>query len=466
MNIKLMLAVMAAKAAAFLSRMFGGKGSSLPGVVARKIYQGTLRDLARQARKGIIMVTGTNGKTTTNNMIAGVILAAGNKIVINQEGANLITGVTTAFIRYANWLGRIDCDYALLEVDEASFPKVLKEVSPQLVVVNNFFRDQLDRYGELDKTVTLVRDALKNLHEVQLILNSDDPLVAQMQQATGHPAVFFGLAPRQRAESGSQQTREARFCPHCGEELQYDSYQYSQLGSFVCPGCSFRRPEPEVEGFAVETVGSMLRTRVKYPKGEALLTINTHGFYNVYNALAAFTVGNLIGINEEQIVRGLLTYRPAIGRMETFFYQGKPAILNLVKNPTGYNEGINSLLSISGGKTVFMAVNDNDADGKDISWLWDVDFEHMVGANHEIELFICSGLRAEEMALRLKYAGIPREKITVIKEMEAAIKMALEGPGKLTYLFSTYTALWPAQKILLALAEKEVSHAEGMSSVS
>ncbi len=466
MNIKLMIAVMAAKLAASLSRMFGGKGSSLPGVVARRIYQGTLRDLAKQARKDIIMVTGTNGKTTTNNMIASVIASTGCKIVINQEGANLITGVTTAFIRYANWLGRIDCDYALLEVDEASFPKVLREISPQMVVVNNFFRDQLDRYGELDKTVTLVRDALKDLPQVHLILNSDDPLVAQMQQATGHSATFFGLAPNQRPATGSQQTREARFCPMCGEELQYESYQYSQLGSFVCPGCSFRRPEPEIEGFAIETVGSVLNASVKYHQTTATLSIHTHGFYNVYNALAAFTVGSLIGIKPEQIAKGLLTYRPAIGRMETFFYQGKPAILNLVKNPTGYNEGVNSLLSISGTKTVFMAINDNDADGKDISWLWDVDFEHMVKAKHEIELFVCSGLRAEEMALRLKYAGIPLEQITVIKEMEPAIKKALQGPGELTYLFSTYTALWSAQKILLALAEKEVPHAEGVSSIS
>lgn len=466
MNIRLMIAVLAAKFASFISQRFGWKGSSLPGVVARRIYRGTLRDLAGQARRGIVMVTGTNGKTTTNNMIANVIEAGGFRVVINQEGANLITGVTAAFIKHADWLGRIQYDYALLEVDEASFPGVVKEVKPQIVVVNNFFRDQLDRYGELDKTVHLVRDALKTLPDVHLVLNTDDPLVAQMQSTTGHPASFFGLAPNQRPDTGARQTREARFCPNCGQELHYDTYQYSQLGSYACEDCGFKRHPPQVEAAAVETVGTGLRCRVKYPAGEVHLAIHTQGFYNLYNALAAFTVGYLTGIETPQILAGLLRYKPAIGRMETFRYNGKPAILNLVKNPTGYNEGVATLLNIPGTKNVFMAVNDNDADGRDISWLWDVDFEHLADNHLDMIIFVCSGLRGEEMALRLKYAGVPLEKITVIREMEAAIQKALAGPGESTYLFSTYTALWPAQKILSGLAVKEDLHAEGLSSLS
>lgn len=466
MKIKLIIAIVAAKLAAFMSQRLGWKGSSLPGLVARKIYKGILKDLAGQATRGVIMVTGTNGKTTTNNMIASVFKGAGYKVVINQEGANLITGVTTAFIRYAGWFGRIDCDYALLEVDEASFPRVVKEVQPKIVVVNNFFRDQLDRYGELDKTVNLVRDALKTLTEVHLVLNADDPLVAQMQAATGHPATFFGLAPHQRTDSGPRQTRESRFCPCCGQELRYRHYQYSQLGSFFCEGCGFKRPVPQIEALGVKALGTANQCMVKYHGGEVSLSINTPGFYNVYNALAAFSVGYLTGLKPDSITQGLLGYTPAIGRMETFIYKGKPVLLNLVKNPTGYNEGLASLLAMDGTTNVFMAVNDNDADGKDISWLWDVDFEHLAQKHHGMESFVCSGLRGEEMALRLKYAGVPLEKIRVNGDMEAAIKETLEGPGQITYLFSTYTALWPAQKILLGLAVKEDHHAQGLPSVS
>lgn len=466
MNIKLMIAVMAAKLAAFLSRLFGWKGSSLPGVVARKIYSGALADLAKQSRKGVIMVTGTNGKTTTNNMIGQVIKAAGFQVVINQEGANLITGVTAAFIKYADLRGKISCDYALLEVDEASFPRVVKEVKPQIVVVNNFFRDQLDRYGELDKTVKLVRDSLQSLTNCQLILNADDPLVAQMQSATGHEALFYGVAANQRQDTGGRQTREARFCPKCGSELHYESYQYSQLGIFLCEECGFKREQPQIEANEVQALVTGMQCNVTYPGGKDHIAIHTQGFYNLYNALAAFSIGYKLGIPLETIKKGLNNYQPAIGRMETFLYKDKPVVLNLVKNPTGFNEGVTTLLSITGRKNVFMAVNDNDADGRDISWLWDVDFEHLANVHQQVEHFICSGLRGEEMALRLKYAGVPLEKITVIKDMKEAIQQVLEGLGESSFLFSTYTALWPAQKILLELAEKEERHDQSMSSVS
>lgn len=465
-RVQLVLAIISAKTAALLSRLFGWKGSSLPGKVALKIYPGVLSDLAGKAHKGVIMVTGTNGKTTTNNMIASVFRAGGQTIVINQEGANLITGVTAAFIKYATPFGGMNYDYALLEVDEASLPKVIAEVKPMMVVVNNFFRDQLDRYGELDTTVRLVRDALKTVDGVHLVLNADDPLVAQLHTTTGHNATFYGMAPNQRVEVGARQTRESRFCPICGNELDYDSYQYSQLGYYKCNGCGFKRRQPDIEASGVEVLGAAISCRVNYQGGQQKITINTQGFYNFYNALAAFTVGCLNNIKAEHILKGLANYQPGIGRMETFIYQDKPVFLNLVKNPTGYNEGLLTLLSMQGRKNVFMAVNDNDADGRDISWLWDVDFE-LLGSEHDsIDIFICSGLRGEEMALRLKYAGVPQEKISVKRDLAYAVGETLGGSGQVVYLFATYTALWPVQKILLGLAEKEVSHAESVSSVS
>ncbi|RYD06024.1 hypothetical protein N752_06370 [Desulforamulus aquiferis] len=436
-------------------------------MIARRIYPGVLRDLAGQARQGVIMVTGTNGKTTTNNMIASVLQAAGFNIVINQEGANLITGVTTAFIKKATWYGRIDTDIALLEVDEASLPRVIKEVKPKIVVVNNFFRDQLDRYGELDTTVRLVKQALKSTKDVHLVLNADDPLVAQLQLGTGHKATFFGMAEQQRTEVGSKQTRESRFCPDCGMELVYDYYQYSQLGSYHCSGCGFKRPNPDVLAYDTDTLGIAVRCRVRYSEGDAVISINTQGYYNLYNALAAFAVGTLLKVDPETSLRGLAQYKPGIGRMEKFYYQEKPVFLNLVKNPTGFNEGLVTALNISGSKNVFMAINDNDADGRDISWLWDVDFEYLAEQHQRVNSFVCSGLRAEEMALRLKYSGIPTDKIKVVNDMEEAVRETLDGAGELAYLFSTYTALWPTQKILLGLAKKEDPvDVEGMPSVS
>ncbi|MEG6615431.1 MurT ligase domain-containing protein [Peptococcaceae bacterium 1198_IL3148] len=457
---------MGGKLSSRLSKFTGGRGSSLPGVVARRIYAKTLSELSKQVKKGTIMVTGTNGKTTTNNMLAKVLQADGQRVVFNEEGANLITGVTACFVRNATLSGVIDYDYAALEVDEASFPKVVKEVKPDMVVVNNFFRDQLDRYGELDKTVSLVRDALKQLDDVILVLNADDPLVAQLGPTTGHKAIYYGISQQQDVGRAAVQTREARFCPFCGGELDYNYYHYSQLGDYNCPRCNFARVTPEVEATDVEITLGGLTAQVCHQGSCSAITLHTAGFYNLYNALAAFAVGKLLAISVPTIQKGLEMYTPAIGRMERFRYHDKPALLNLVKNPTGFNEGLATLLSLPGSKDVFIALNDNAADGRDISWLWDVDFEILTEQLDYLQTFTCAGTRAEEMALRLKYAGVPVDKITVVRELESAITATLGGQADTAYLFSTYTALWPAQSILNRLAEKEETHAVGLSSVS
>lgn len=466
MRLFLTLAVIVGKLASLLSKIVGGRGSSLPGVIARRIYPHTLRDLANQVNKGVIMVTGTNGKTTTNNMIANIMKVEGHRIIFNEEGANLITGVTTSFIRSASITGTVNIDYALLEVDEASFPKVVREVKPQVVVVTNFFRDQLDRYGELDKTVGVVADALRELKDVTLVLNADDPLVAQLANNTGHRAVYYGVGFQQDIKRTVVQVRESRFCPFCGGELRYDYYHYSQLGSYKCNNCEFHRPQCSIEADRVVLMDGGISAEVCYNGGCSTLSLNIAGYYNLYNALAAMTVGRLMGTSLTTIEKGLRMYKPAIGRMERFRYQDKPVLLNLVKNPTGYNEGLATLLSLPGSKDVFMALNDNDADGRDISWLWDVDFEILVSHIEVIHNFVCSGIRAEEMALRLKYAGIHTDKIMVIGDLEQAISTTLQGNAETAYLFATYTALWPAQSILCRLAVKEDNYADSLPSVS
>lgn len=469
MIIRFILALWAARLAMFVARVTGrGKGSSLPGKIALKIYPRMLKHLGRQTKNGIIIVTGTNGKTTTNNMIARVVENAGSSVIINREGANLITGVTAAFIRSAGPFGGIDSDYACLEVDEASFPGVVREISPDIVVVTNFFRDQLDRYGELDKTITLVKDALKNLDSVRLVLNADDPLVAQLGRATGKASVFFGLTRHPGVAKTGSAAREAKFCPFCGAELSYGYYQYSQLGNYKCPGCDFIRPETDVEGVDPGVDGMMVSCRVRFRQGDMHpLQIPVTGFYNLYNGLAACSVGLLLDIDIDGIRRSLAGYLPATGRMEKFMYRGKPVLLNLVKNPTGFNEGLSTLLSVPAEKVnVLIAINDNDADGRDISWLWDVDFEVLENAGGKFSKFVCSGRRAWEMAVRLKYAGVTEETVMVLEDFGEAVRSALEGSGEMSYFMATYTALWPVERILSGYAQRERTLPESIPSIS
>jgi UDP-N-acetylmuramyl tripeptide synthase len=399
------------------------------------------------------MITGTNGKTTTGNMIAGVLLAAGYKVINNREGANLITGVTASFVRKSSLWGKIDCDYAVLEVDEASFPGVTAEVRPQIVVLTNFFRDQLDRYWEVDKIVGLINTALQKLPGTRLVLNADDPLAAQFREKTGLSCTFYGLGGFERRSGTGDRVREARFCPFCGAPLVYDNFYYSQLGIYKCSGCPFVRPEAQVEATEIVLGPSSTTSMVVYDHSRVLLTVPAHGLHNLYNALAAFSAGSALKIGIESIVRALENYVPVSGRMEAFIYHGKPVYLNLVKNPAGFNEGLAALLNgKERSKDVLLAINDLDADGRDISWLWDVDFEVLAETGRLS--FFCTGRRGEEMALRLKYAGISTDRIGLSRDMRAAIRKALAGTGEKVYLYTTYTALWPARKILSRMAVK------------
>lgn len=451
MKLRLSLAILAGKFAAMVSRTYGHKGSSLPGMVARRIYPGALRDLAAQVGRGILVVSGTNGKTTTTNMIARVLSEAGYKVTSNLEGANLITGVTTSLVKDAGIGGKIRCDYAVLEVDEASVPRVLKEVKPGVVILTNFFRDQLDRYWELDKITGIIREALGQQKQMTLILNADDPLVAQFKKLTNLPAVFYGMGANEQSALTSSQTREGKFCPFCGNALTYEFFHYSQLGQYHCPGCDFSRPDPQVEAFEPKVEGGQSRCRLVYNNQEVELAVQVQGLYNLYNAMAAFSTGLQLGLDAQSVLDSLSRYQPVTGRMEVFNYKGKPAYLNLVKNPTGFNEGLASLRADRGSKDVFIAINDNVADGRDVSWLWDVEFE-MLGEDHgPYNRFICCGLRGEEMAVRLKYAGVPADKVTINENMTQAVKNTLTGSAGAAYLFSTYTALWPVQKIIKAI---------------
>ena len=466
---RLVLALVAAKMVSFFIKLLGkGKGSSLPGGIALKIYPRLIIDLQSRIKLGVIMVTGTNGKTTTNNMIARVLEGSGRRVLINREGANLINGIASAFAREIDILGRRFPDYACLEVDEAAFPGVTAQVRPRYVVVTNFFRDQLDRYGELDRTVSLVRNTLKGMEGTRLILNADDPLVAQLARSTGLQSIFYGVAEHEGVSLQGSAAREAKFCPFCGLELTYRYYQYSQLGSYRCQGCSFSRPDPDVEGTAPRADGAVTSCQVRFRQGSIVpLGIPVYGVYNLYNALAAYSASLLLNVDPRRIADLLQGYRPATGRMERFNYNGKPVFLNLVKNPTGFNEALGGLVKLADRQIdVLIAINDNDADGKDISWLWDVDFEVLSDCQENFREFVCSGQRAEEMALRLKYAGILESRLTVVGNFREAVKRVLGGQADKSYVLATYTALWPVERILSGYAERDQAQADRLPHVS
>jgi UDP-N-acetylmuramyl tripeptide synthase len=456
-RLRLLLAILVARAVAFLARLAGHRGSSLPGMVGLRLCPQAPAWLARDIRGHRVIVTGTNGKTTTANMLRTILTEAGYRVVANREGANLMTGVATCLLRAAGWRGRLDHDYAVLEADEAAFPAIAAGVRPSVVVITNFFRDQLDRYGELDRTVRLIADALVRLEGVTLVLNADDPLVAQLARLTGHPAVFYGLAPVEGHRTG--QVREARYCPFCRGRLGYEGYVFGQLGRYRC-ACGFVRPGADFEGLPEH--GALT---VCHSGGCLEVTPGTTGFYNTYNALAAFAAARVLDIPVEVIQKALAAYRPATGRMEEFRYGSKKVILNLVKNPAGFNETLVALLETQGTKDVFIAINDLVADGRDVSWLWDADCEALAGRG-DCRRFVCSGRRGADMAVRLKYAGVPVDRISVAPSLKAGIRATLAGDGEAAFFLATYTALWPVERLLRRELRGDRARAHRMPSVS
>jgi UDP-N-acetylmuramyl tripeptide synthase len=440
-------AVWAGKISGLASRMTGRKGSSLPGMVALRVCPGLLAYFASRLRRGTVVVTGTNGKTTTNNILAQGLIAAGYRVVINREGANLLRGVTTAFIRNASWSGRLEnFDWACLEADEAAFPAIVDAVRPKVVVVNNFFRDQLDRYWEIDKIVDRVKVSVEKIPGLRLVLNADDPLVAQLG-ANHKDRVYFGITEPLPKMDSQTSTREARFCPACGGRFKYLFYHYSQLGAYACPACGFSRPPVDVDISGMEASEGRLDGRIKFADGTCRIIMPSTGLYNVYNCLAAFAAGQALGLSRDHLVRALDRYAAPVGRMQEFTFRGKPVRLNLVKNPAGFNENINLVTQRKEPFDLFIGLNDNAADGKDISWIWDVDFESLERAD-AIRQFVCSGVRADEMALRLKYAGVPADKILSILDYQTAVRRTLAGDGRSAFFLATYTALWPVEKHL------------------
>src|SRR5918994_3384161 len=446
-NARLSAAIAAARVAGLASRALGtGGGSTVPGVVARRLDPEVLAKLSARLRLGSAAITGTNGKTTTTRMISTILQTADVRAVNNSTGANLVTGVTAALLSDADLAGRPASGMGLFEVDEASVPKVAAEAEFRILAVLNLFRDQLDRYGELAYTGKVIASSFGDLPQSgAVVLNADDPLVASLGQSARRP-VFYGVDEPSLDTGRLQHVADSKDCPICGTSLVYETVYMGHVGVYDCRHCDFSRPELAYRASRVRLEGALGSVfLLSTPKGEVDVKVGLPGLYNVYNALAAAAVAGEAGVGLAEISRGLGVFGGAFGRVERVKAGGREAFLLLIKNPVGFNEILRTFVTGADAKNVLIAINDNHADGRDVSWLWDVDFEMLADARREGKTeaapFTVSGIRAEDMAVRLKYAELPVG--PVIPDREEAIKSALAAtpPGETLYVLPTYTAM-------------------------
>ncbi len=465
-------AVNTGKTVRILSRALGrGGGTTLPGHLAERIHPGLVTSLARQLPNGCVLVTGTNGKTTTTRIMVGAARRAGLPVITNPEGSNLLSGVATSLLVNATRLGRLDVPASatgVFEVDEGAFRPAVEALSPRLVVITNLFRDQLDRYFEVDFVAQLWWRALHRLPaSTTVVLNADDPQVAYLGEDLQAKVVYFGLDDRQWGKPGLEHAADSRRCPRCGRDLLYELSFYAHLGHYACKECGWRRPDPRFAAWKVELDGlEGSRSHVATPVGDRMFQLPLAGLYNACNALAASAGASCLGVEPDLVQAAAQGADGAFGRLERVRIGDKQALVLLVKNPSGFNEGLRLVLSDGGAKRLLLGLNDNGPDGRDVSWIWDVDFERCRGRTSFLAV---SGQRAKDLALRLMYAGLwsqsgagpeaapgapadrpgvpPQEDEDIVRAFFAAIRQT--PPGETLYVLATYTAMWTLRRELV-----------------
>jgi UDP-N-acetylmuramyl tripeptide synthase len=428
-----------------------GGGTTIPGHVVRIVDPGAVAAVSSRIPKGSIVVTGTNGKTTTTRMISTILNRARLRVMHNRSGANLMTGITTTLINNATLSGRPRADVGLFEVDEATFPAAVTGLRPRLVVITNLFRDQLDRYGEVDYVASLWRQSLADLPDSStVLLNADDPRVASLGEGLAARVIYYGIDDRSLGAGTVAHAADSRFCVKCGTPYEYDAVFYSHVGHYRCPSCGHARPEPHLRVAGAELAGvEGSKLEIEGPRGRMELEVRVPGLYNVYNALAATATSLALGVEPGVVASGISGFTAAFGRVERIKLMGRELFLALVKNPVGFNEVLSTILRGPGERCVMIVINDKFADGTDVSWLWDVDFEMLAG---RVSFAVVSGLRAEDMAVRLKYAGVDPALILTEADTGSALQAALERTpeGETLYLLPTYTAMLDVRGSLAA----------------
>ena len=443
--------VAAARAAGALSRRAGRGGTSLPGKLLLRLEPQAIAQLAARLSHGNAVISATNGKTTTAAMVAAIMERTGARLVHNRAGANMAGGVAASLLDASEPGGGIAGDLGLFEVDEFWLDRVTGQLRPRALLLANLFRDQLDRYGELETIAERWAEVVRAGGSRTLVLNADDPLVADLGRERADGAgetVYFGVEDVGVALPGLSHASDSKHCRRCGTPYAYDTVFLGHLGHYHCPAGDNRRPEPQVAAISVVLKGARsAQITLRTPAGTIEVALPLPGLYNVYNALGATALSLALGAGLEDVRAGLEAVSPAFGRAETVQVGERPVSVLLVKNPAGANEVLRTLALEAGEHDLLAILNDRTADGRDVSWVWDADFELLAD---RLRRATCSGTRAAELALRLKYAGVPTERLHVVDDIADGLDAAVaDGEGPL-YVLPTYTALLELRRELVA----------------
>ena len=435
------------RTAGALARRSGrGGGTSLPGRLLQRLDRHAISKLGSQLTRGSVVISATNGKTTTAALTAAILARAGVPVVHNRAGANMAGGIATALLDAARSRGRIVGELGLFEVDEFWLDQVSEQLSPRVIVLSNLFRDQLDRYGELeaiaDRWAGVVAAAPQS---TRLVACADDPLIAGLGRARAD-TLYFGVRDDTLALDGLAHASDSKHCRRCGAPLHYDAVYLGHLGRYRCPNGHDPQPEPAVRAQAVQLRGVRSASfELVTPSGSARVELPLPGLYNVYNALAAAALALALGVSLGDVVAGLQTAEAAFGRAERIELDGRELSIMLIKNPAGANEVLRTLALEPGDHDVLAVLNDRIADGRDVSWIWDADFELLAP---RVRRVVCAGTRAPELAVRLKYAGVDSTRIELADRLDDALDASLRGAERTLYALPTYTALLELRELL------------------
>ena len=431
-NIKSIVSILASKITIFITKNILKGGTTFPGKVALKIDKNILSKVSKGYK--VVLVTGTNGKTTTTSMIYNIIKNSGKNVITNNTGANLFPGIVTTFIDNYKFFNKTNDSYAIIEVDEANLKYITKYISPEVITVTNLFRDQLDRYGEVYTTLSKILEGIELSPKTTLVLNGDESLLGNL--ALPNNQVFYGFNAKVNDNKDIDINADAKFCKFCKSPYEYNYITYNHLGDFYCSNCGFKRSNLK---YSVNDIIELTPESSTVKINDLEVTISQSGVYNIYNALCAYSISKELSISDEFIKNSLEKQDSSFGRQEIIKIEDKEIKIILVKNPAGYNQALDTLCLNKEDFSCAFLLNDNYADGTDVSWIWDVDFEKLSSLN--INNIYISGIRCYDMAVRLKISGLNEESFIIEENFENLTEKIKSCKNNKIYILATYTAM-------------------------